>query len=292
MSVVVPKESAGQRLDVFLTQAFPGQSRSYFQKLIDQGLVLVSGCVVKKRTQVEEGDEIEVEFALTQELAAVPEEIPLDIIFEDEHLIVINKPAGMVVHPAPGHFSGTFANALLWHCKNLTFDEKVRPGIVHRLDKDTTGLLVAAKTPEAHRALVAAFAARSIDKRYLALASGHPKDQRIDLPIGRDPQNRQRMTVTKGGKQATTDVRVLARYKEASLIECHLITGRTHQIRVHLKAIGCPLLGDPIYGAVHSRASRQMLHAAQLKFTHPIKQEELTFIAPLPADMDGLIKNL
>ena len=288
----------GLRLDQYLALEFPHQSRTYFQRLIEEGLVLVNGQNVKKRTLLEIGDSVEVEFALTPELDLEPEEIPLDVVFEDEHLIVINKPPGLVVHPAPGHWKGTFVNALLFHCKGLERTEKdLRPGIVHRLDKDTSGLLVAAKTAASHRKLVEAFASRAVFKEYEAIVSGHPAPQTIDKPIGRDPKDRKKMAALEsGGKHARTEIKPLQTFKEFSLISARLHTGRTHQIRVHLKAIGHPIVGDILYGFkalnVRLAAKRQMLHAKRLKFQHPLTGRLLEFEVPRPIDMELILKKL
>lgn len=256
---------------------------------------MVNGQVEKKRYLVQEEDLVEVEFALSPELSLEPEEIPLDILFEDEHLLVINKPAGLVVHPATGHWKGTFVNALLFHCQNLPC-EGLRPGIVHRLDKDTSGLLIAAKTAEAQRALVALFASREVYKEYEAIVVGHPAGQMIDQPLGRSPQNRKKMAVVGTGKKALTELRPLALFKEAAHINIVLHTGRTHQIRVHMRFIGHPVLGDALYGYEGANrrwgAGRQMLHAKTLKFTHPVTGEKLCFEASLPEDMRLLLKKL
>lgn len=280
------------RLDKYLADKYPEQSRSYFEKLISEGLVLVNGQIVKKRYLVQDEDVVEVEFALSPELSLEAEDIPLNIIFEDEHLLVINKPAGLVVHPAAGHWRGTFVNALLFHCQKLP-QNGLRPGIVHRLDKETTGLLVAAKTEEAQRLLVKAFASREVYKEYEAVVLGHPEAQIINKPIGRSPKDRKKMAVVPTGKPSITEIKPLKRFKEASLISALLHTGRTHQIRVHMAAIGAPILGDPLYGIPRKGLTRQMLHAKKLRFAHPlIKGKILDFEAPLPEDMSLLLKKL
>lgn len=295
-NICVQEEEAGKRLDALLAARFEGrQSRTYFQSLIEMGNVLVNGTPVKKRYKPLAGDEIEIAFLATPELDLSPENIPLDIIYEDDHLIVINKPAGLVVHPAPGNWSGTFVNALLYHCQTLpNTGQAFRPGIVHRLDKDTTGLLVAAKSLDAHHQMVVQFASRQVHKEYLALCHGKPKDGTIDAPIGRHPFRRKEMSIHEKGRKAVTHVRILQTNGYLSLLSLILETGRTHQIRVHLKHVGTPVLGDSAYGnaTVNERykAARQMLHAYRLSFNHPITGEPLSFEAPIPEDMNRLIK--
>jgi 23S rRNA pseudouridine1911/1915/1917 synthase len=219
-----------------------------------------------------------------------PQDIPLDILYEDEHLIAINKPANMVVHPAPGHPNNTFVNALLFHCRNLKSSDPVRPGIVHRLDKDTTGILLAAKTAQTHAKLVEIFSERRIEKYYLGVCVGTPKEGLIDAPIKRHPIHRKEMTVSLSeGKEAKSLCRVLGKSEALSLVEVQLLTGRTHQIRVHLKHMGTPILGDPIYGSSNANkkfnVQRQLLHAHRLRFNHPITQAPLDLTAPLPEDL-------
>jgi 23S rRNA pseudouridine1911/1915/1917 synthase len=274
------------RLDRFLTEQFPLYSRTYFQYLIENGFVLVNGLPMKKKDLPKTGDEIEVCFQMTPDISVEPENIPLDILFEDDHLIVINKPVGMVTHPAPGHYSKTFVNALLYHCKNLPHAETLRPGIVHRLDKDTSGVLIAAKTAQAHQKLVEMFCQRQLEKTYLAICIGSPGDITIEEPIKRHPTKRKEMAVDPEGKPATTICKTLAVEGKLSLVEVQLITGRTHQIRVHLKHKGTPILGDPVYGSPSWNKkfdlSHQMLHAHRLKFRHPITGQPLEFSAPVP----------
>jgi len=284
----VSSEETSLRLDKLLVSRFPKYSRTYFQFLIEQGCVLASGEPVKKRAHLDAGDEVEICFLLTPELSLTPQEIPLDILYEDEHLIGVNKPVGMVVHPAPGHPDQTFANALLFHCQHLPGNDPLRPGIVHRLDKDTSGVLLAAKTSQAHGKLVEMFSKRELKKKYLALCVGTPKEGWIDAPIGRHPVHRKEMCVLPEGKEAKTFCRVLQTKNGLSLVEVDLVTGRTHQIRVHLKHIGAPVLGDPVYGSASVNkkfnTTRQLLHAHTLSFTHPITGKPLELTAPLPAD--------
>ncbi len=285
---LIPPHLAGVRLDRLLTEQFPTYSRTYFQFLIEAQAVRVNGQPVKKRNILNVGDAVEVFFILTPEISVAPEEIPLNILYEDEDLIAINKPPGMVVHPAPGHPSGTFVNALLFHCKALQGTDPLRPGIVHRLDKDTSGVLLAAKHLHAHAALVSLFAKRQIDKRYIAICLGTPPEGLIDAPIARHKTHRQKMCVDPTrGRAAQTRLRILCRHSSLSTLEVELLTGRTHQIRVHLQHIGCPILGDTLYGSSHPRlhAARQLLHAHSLSFLHPFLKTPLFIQAPLPPDI-------
>lgn len=281
----VTAEEEETRIDKLLAARFPRYSRTYFQNLIDSGCVLLNGEPVKKRIVPEEGDEIEVCFQATPEASLEPEDIPLDILYEDEHLLAINKPAGLVVHPAPGHWSGTFVNALLHHCKDIApGDDPLRPGIVHRLDKDTTGVLIAAKTLPAHQKLIELFSGRRMEKLYLAICHGRPQSALINLPIGRHPVHRKEMAVLPDGREAVTEIQVAACNDKTSLVLAKPRTGRTHQIRIHLKHIGSPILGDPIYGQRDSHP-RPLLHAYRLSFDHPITGSPIRLIAPIPQDM-------
>jgi 23S rRNA pseudouridine1911/1915/1917 synthase len=293
---VVQPWQQNRRLDQLLHEAYSTSSRTYFQKLIEEELVSVNGKPVKKSYKPQIDDEIEVQFQLTEEFRVCPENIDLDILFEDDYLLVANKPAHMVVHPAHGNWTGTFVNALLYHCKNIEQHDPIRPGIVHRLDKETSGVLIAAKKQEALSKLSKAFAAREVKKRYLAIAVGKPKAMRIDAPIGRHPIFRKQMAVLKeGGKQAITHIEPLSdSHPKLTLLGITLETGRTHQIRVHLKQIGTPILGDDLYGFESSnklfRCRRHMLHAESIAFRHPITNEPLCITAPLPADMLEIIE--
>lgn len=290
--LIVTAEEAGTRLDRILAERYSEiHSRSYFQYLIREQSVLLNGEPVKKQVRPEEGDEIQVEFILTPEITVTPEAIPLEVLFEDEHLIIINKQAGLVVHPAPGNWSGTLVNALLHHCGGLETQNTLRPGIVHRLDKETSGALVAAKTIQAHQKLVALFAERQVKKRYLALCKGNPGEGTIDQPIGRHPVHRKQMACIESGRRAVTHYKTLQTHEGISLVELDLETGRTHQIRVHMQKLNCPILGDSVYGK-RDGAKRQMLHAATLKFIHPITDEPLHVEAPIPQDMAKMIKRL
>lgn len=284
---ICPPEDAGQRLDKLLSFRFPLYSRTYFQNLIAKGCVLLDGLPAKKRIPVEEGDEVEVCFEPIPSLDLVPEPIPLEILYEDDFLLAIAKPAGMVVHPAPGHPKGTFANALLAHCEGKLPEggNPLRPGIVHRLDKETSGVLIAAKTTLAHQRLVSLFAERKVEKTYLAICQGKPKNGVLSAPIGRSPLQRKEMAVLEGGKEAETEFQVLATASSLSLVLAKPKTGRTHQIRVHLKHLGAPILGDGVYGSSSTKgAPRMLLHAYRLFLPHPITGEPLQFTAPLPDD--------
>lgn len=290
-TIIISETEAGERLDKVLANRYRSlHSRTYFQNLINEGRVLVNGSLVKKRSVLEEGDEIEINFLLTPELNITPENIPLNILYEDEAIVVINKAPGMVVHPAAGNWSGTFVNALMFHCAVEVTAGSVRPGIVHRLDKDTSGVLVAAKTAQAQQKLMEQFAARAVEKEYLAICCGNPGDITIDLPIGRHPVKRKVMAVVEeGGRSAITHCKTLACDGKLSLVKVLIETGRTHQIRVHLKHRGTPVLGDALYGSetVNRKfgAARQMLHAHKLGIKHPVTGESMQFIAPIPDDM-------
>lgn len=289
--VIVSDEEQGIRLDQLLSRRFPNHSRTYFQYLIEKGSVLVNGKKIKKREEPKCGDEIEVCFLLTPEISLEPEEIPLDILYEDEEILAINKPAGMVVHPAVGHPSKTFVNALLFYCKQLQHIKgtDLRPGIVHRLDKETSGVLLAAKTSDMHALLIQLFSNREIEKHYLALCMGNPGAGTIDAPIGRHPVHRKEMAiVSEGGRAAISHYKTLKIKDNLSLVDIHPITGRTHQIRVHMKACNTPILGDPVYGSTSANlkygAERQLLHAHTLSFKHPRTQKQVLLTAPLPED--------
>jgi len=289
---------AGERLDKALAGWLGDLSRSQIQALIREGLVLVNGRAVKASYRLEGGEAIEVRVPLAEEEAGPrPEHIPLDVLYEDEQVAVVNKPAGMVVHPAFGHTSGTLVNAVLARWPQIaTFSEPSRAGIVHRLDKDTSGVLVVAKTPEALESLRAQFKARQVRKRYLALVEGIPAtpDGVIDAPIGRDPTQRKRMAVLRDGREAVTEFCVIEHYAEHSLLEVFPKTGRTHQIRVHLAFIGHPVVGDTVYGRRRQaiRLKRHFLHAAAITFTRPGTSETLTVEAPLPVGLANILAKL
>jgi 23S rRNA pseudouridine1911/1915/1917 synthase len=297
----IEAEQAGQRLDRFLAVRLVDLSRTSIQQLINDGLVLVNHRPGKPGYMIRAGDEIEVlqPRPTPRQTAAKAQAHPLDVVYEDSDLLVINKAAGMVVHPAPGHSEDTLVNALLARYPELgSVGDDSRPGIVHRLDKDTSGLLLVARNTRALVALVEQMKRHEIVKRYLALIEGLlPLDQgSIDAPIGRDPRHRQQMTITAlEGKEARTHFRVLQRFTRHTLLLLQLETGRTHQIRVHLRAIGYPVVGDPVYGVGHNarrlHVPRQFLHAYQLQFRHPTTGAELTFEAPLPPDLQEVLDN-
>ena len=289
-----------ERLDKLLTARYPDFSRSRIEGLVKAGYVTVNGVTAGKAgLKVKDSDEIEVEIPPPVPAIPVPEDIPLEIVFEDEDLVVVNKAPGMVVHPAPGHFTGTLVNALLAHCPKLSgIGGVARPGIVHRLDQDTSGLIVVAKTQPAMDGLVRAFSSHEhIVKTYLAVCHGKPRLQagRIENLIGRHPVDRKKMAVLeKGGKTAITNYEVVPGspdYPLLSLVRCRIETGRTHQIRVHMASLGCPVIGDKVYGkpALDRKLGpvpqRQMLHAWKLELWHPVRNVRMAFEAPLPADM-------
>ena len=288
-NLTVAAEHAGERLDRFLAIALPRFSRSRLQALIKDGFITVNGKAGRPRDPVRAGDAVTLREPELQKVEAQPEAIALDVLFEDDDLLVLNKPAGIVMHPGAGHQQHTLVNALLAHCKNLSgIGGKERPGIVHRLDKETSGALVIAKNDAIHRGLSKQFAARTMGKIYLALVAGRPVKSTgvIDKAIARHPVHRQRMSIARRqGRSAKTEYRVLRSNGDISLVECTLHSGRTHQIRVHLHHLGHPVLGDKLYGG--KRAGdypRQMLHAWKLTFRHPSSGEEMTFEAPTPAD--------
>ncbi len=286
---MVPKEHARVRLDVFLVKTLPELSRSRIQQLIRGGFVRLDGTATRAHQLVRTGNQIEVTQPPPQRIETKPEAIPLAILYEDDDLIVINKPAGMTVHPGAGQREHTLVNALLHHCQTLSgIGGKERPGIVHRLDKDTSGCLVVAKNDLAHRELSKQFADRTVEKIYLALVAGKLRNPSgvIEEKIGRHPVHRQRMSVaSRRGRAARTDYRVLSSSEQASLIECRLHSGRTHQIRVHLHHLGHPVLGDKVYAPrLAKNFPRQMLHAWKLGFCHPRTRERKNFEAPLPDD--------
>jgi len=291
----VDPESAKTRIDKYITEGLDDDvSRSQVQLWIADGHVLVNDSPVKANYKVSQGDRISLAIPAPSVVEIVPEDIPLDIAFEDRDVIVVNKPRGMVVHPAPGHISGTLVNALMHHCKDLSgINGELRPGIVHRIDKDTTGLIMAAKNDKAHASLAAQLKEHSVNRRYLALVHGNISHDQgtIDAPIGRDPQDRKMYTVTdRNSKHAVTHFTVVERFGDYSLLELKLETGRTHQIRVHMKYIGHPLVGDPVYGKSKGiKLNGQALHAAVLGFVHPATGQYLEFSAPMPDDMEELL---
>jgi 23S rRNA pseudouridine1911/1915/1917 synthase len=297
IKLVAPKQVARLRLDRFLASQLSGYSRARLQRLIRTRFVRLNGQAARARDLVRAGDEIELTEPPLEKIDNQPEHIPLEILFEDNDLIVINKPAGLVVHPGAGHREHTLVNALLHHCPNLSgIGGKERPGIVHRLDKETSGCLVIAKNDQAHQGLAIQFAARSVEKIYLAIVAGKLRKTAgvIEEKIGRHPVDRQRMSVTSSrGRAAKTEYRVVRPSDKMSLVECQLHTGRTHQIRVHLHHLGHPVLGDKVYAPKLAKEyPRQMLHAWKLGFQHPRTGEWKSFAARLPNDFTDALRSI
>ena len=290
-------EDSGVRIDRYLSDV-SDLSRSRVQALVKDGLITVNGKPVKSSYAVCAGDIIEADVPEDQPMDLQPENIPLDILYEDEDVIVINKPKGMIVHPASGIYTGTLVNALLYHCKDLSgINGVIRPGIVHRIDKDTTGCIVACKNDFAHTAIAAQLESKTCRRDYLAVVMGNivHDDGLIDAPIGRDPADRQKMKVTdKASREARTHFHVLKRFKNSTYVECRLDTGRTHQIRVHMKYINHPVMGDLKYGKPcrYMDTQGQVLHAYRLTFVHPRTNETMVFEAPLPEYFENLLKIL
>ncbi|AMV68019.1 Ribosomal large subunit pseudouridine synthase D [Pediococcus damnosus] len=281
------------RVDKVLAEAFPDLTRSHIQSLIKRDRILVNGEKIKNKYQVKTGDQIEVQDSDTQPTELEPEDIPLDIVYEDDDVIVVNKPQGMVVHPAAGHPNHTLVNALLFHSPLATINGEFRPGIVHRIDKDTSGLLMVAKNDKAQQSLSAQLKAKTNTRLYIALVHGNIKEDngKIDAPIGRSPKDRKKQAIVADGRPAVTHFKVLKRYGEYTLIQCKLETGRTHQIRVHLKYIGHPVAGDPLYGPRKTlKGNGQFLHASVLGFKQPTTNKYLEFEAPLPAIFQKTLK--
>lgn len=313
--VGVPSE--GTRLDLFLASACSDLSRSRIQKLIEEGAVRLGGSPAKRSHIVRAGEEVEVEVPEPRAAAIEPEEIPLSILYEDEHLLAIDKPPGLVVHPSPGHGSGTLVNALLHHVRDLAgIGGELRPGIVHRLDRGTSGVLLVAKTDRAHASLSRQMRKRALKKEYLAVVAGLPRVRKgeVALPIGRDPSDRKKMrafrskdAVPAGAREARTLYQLEREWPAlgVTLLRCRLITGRTHQIRVHLAAAGLPVVGDPVYGRPRydrirdaglrrslAEFPRQALHAERIGFRHPETNEEMEIVAPVPRDLQGLLDKI
>lgn len=290
---------AGLRLDRCLAGFLPEISRSYLQKLIREGCVLVDGRPAKASAKLSLGMRITLTLPEAEEPEILPEDLPLEILYEDEDVILVNKPKGMVVHPSAGHYTGTLVNALLFHCRGKLsgINGVLRPGIVHRIDKDTTGVLIACKNDRAHNALAEQLKEHTITRRYRAVVCGNLKEDEgtVDAPIGRHPIERKKMAVVRtGGKQAVTHYRVLERFGSCTYVECRLETGRTHQIRVHMASIGHPLLGDEVYGRGRNpfHLEGQTLHAMVLGFIHPSTGEYMEFEAPLPEYFKRLLDQL
>ena len=293
---IVEAVDAGQRIDKYIADISPEDiSRSQVQLWVKDGAVTVNDKPVKANFRLSVGDRIALRIPEAADTELAPEAIPLAVMYEDQDVIVVNKTRGLVVHPAPGHYSGTLVNALLYHCKDLSgINGERRPGIVHRIDKDTSGLIMAAKNDKAHLALSEQLKEHSVTRKYIAIVHGNlPHDQgTVDAPIGRDPKDRKLFAVnTKNGKRAVTHFRVIDRYPEYTVLELQLETGRTHQIRVHMQFIGHPLVGDPVYGRNKGvTMNGQALHAAILGFVHPTTGQYLEFEAPIPDDMQKALE--
>jgi 23S rRNA pseudouridine1911/1915/1917 synthase len=311
--IVVPSGEHRKRIDVYLAHRIENATRNKVQYAIKAGMVLVNGRVVKSSYQLSPDDIIDITFPRPPRSEAKPEEIPLNIIYEDDSLLVINKPAGMVTHPAYGNYTGTLVNALLYHCNRLSkINTELRPGIVHRLDKDTSGLMVIAKTDSAHAFLSRQFSKRTIDREYWAIVWGRFKAQKgiIKTNLGRSKRDRKKVAVTEDGKLAITEYEVMKEFEYLSLVRLHLMTGRTHQIRVHLSHIGHPVFGDSTYSGRNSTwndlkgkkaqqvsnllklMSRQALHAKTIGFIHPVSKEFVKFDSELPKDMKNILKKI
>ena len=305
---IVARDEEGLRLDVFLSRKDPTLSRSQAKRLIEEGEARIDEKAVRASHHLRSGEVVSLRKPSPIPSEVAPEEIPINVLYEDEAIIVVDKPAGMVVHPAAGNPRGTLVNALLFHCRNLSgIGGVMRPGIVHRLDKGTSGLMVVAKSDEAHRHLSEQFKNRRVSKQYTALVHGNLRQDEgvVDAPVGRHPVERKKMsTKSRRGKEAITRWRVLERFGDFTLVEAKIDTGRTHQIRVHLSSLGHPVVGDSVYGgskrtvetpemrAVVKKLTRQALHAGRLSFAHPVTGQEMTFESPLPEDMDEVIRYL
>ena len=297
--LLITAEESGDRIDALLARNIEGLSRSQAQRLLESGLVRMDGAAVRKNYRCIAGDRFDVTLPAAEDLPLLAQDLPLDVVFEDSDVIVVNKPRGMVVHPAPGHPDGTLVNALLFHCGDTLsgIGGERRPGIVHRIDKDTSGLLIAAKNDFAHQALSAQLADRSLSRIYEAVVRGGFREDRgtIDRPIGRHPTDRKRMAVTeKNARPAVTHWEVLARYQGYTHVRCRLETGRTHQIRVHMASISHPLLGDFTYGAPSPEKGLegQCLHARELKFIHPRSGQSVRLVTPLPPYFTEVLSRL
>lgn len=296
VTYTIEVEQVGERIDKALASLQGEWSRTQINNWVTDGIIKVNGAAVKAKYKVKEGDVIEVDVPEPETLEVIAEELDLNIIYEDADVVVVNKPKGMVVHPAPGHTTGTLVNGLMHHCKDLSgINGILRPGIVHRIDKDTSGLLMVAKNDVAHESLVNQLVEKSVTRKYTALVHGHIAHDKgtIDAPIGRDTKDRQKQAVVDNGKHAVTHFQVIERFGDYTLVECRLETGRTHQIRVHMQYIGFPLVGDPKYGPKKTLDfGGQVLHAGILGFIHPVTGEYLEFSAPLPEDFEQLLTEL
>ena len=295
---IVIEEEEGDRLDVYLSEQLGDMSRSYIQKLIKDKKVTVNDKIEKAKYLVKEDDKIVIQIPAPKLLEVIPQDIPINIVYEDKDVLIVNKPQDMVVHPAPGNYEGTLVNAILYHCKeNLSsINGVIRPGIVHRIDKDTSGLLMIAKNNNAHNSLAEQLKEHSITREYQFICHGVVKEDKITVnkPIGRNPKDRLKMAVVKDGKNAITHFEVIKRYENFTHMKAKLETGRTHQIRVHAASIGHPLLGDPIYGPKNSKikCSGQTLHARKLGFIHPTTKEYVEFDSELPKYFQDILNKL
>lgn len=295
----VSEQSEALRVDKYLSEVFPDYTRSFLQKLIRDGNVRINGKPIKSSYKVRAGESLEIQIPDVSEPDILPENLPLDILYEDEDLLVINKPKGMVVHPSPGHYEGTLVNALMYHCKDQLsgINGVLRPGIVHRIDMDTTGSLLVCKNDLAHNELAKQLKVHSITRKYKAIVHGVLQEDEgtVNAPIGRHPVDRKKMAINrKNGKEAITHYRVLKRYRQFTYLECELETGRTHQIRVHMSSIGHPILGDAVYGPSKCpyRLQGQTLHAQDIGFLHPRTGVYMEFSAPLPEYFEKLLHKL
>ena len=292
------EESKNQRLDAFLASSLDGLTRSQATRLIESGAVAVNGRAVSKSYKLAGGEDIAVTLPEPEPVEAVPQDIPLDVVYEDADVIVVNKPSGMVVHPAPGHPDGTLVNALLYHCAGTLsgIGGALRPGIVHRIDRDTSGLIIAAKNDAAHQYLSAQLADHTLARTYECIVVGALREDRgtVDAPIARHPTDRKRMAVVAGGREAVTHWEVIARYPGYTHVRCRLETGRTHQIRVHMAYIGHPILGDTVYGAKKEvpGLTGQCLHAVGLRFLHPRTHEVVELSCPLPDEFTRMLQKI
>ena len=292
------EESKNQRLDAFLASSLDGLTRSQATRLIESGEVAVNGRAVSKSSKLAGGEDIAVTLPEPEPVEAVPQDIPLDVVYEDADVIVVNKPSGMVVHPAPGHPDGTLVNALLYHCAGTLsgIGGALRPGIVHRIDRDTSGLIIAAKNDAAHQYLSAQLADHTLARTYECIVVGALREDRgtVDAPIARHPTDRKRMAVVAGGREAVTHWEVIARYPGYTHVRCRLETGRTHQIRVHMAYIGHPILGDTVYGAKKEvpGLTGQCLHAVGLRFLHPRTHEVVELSCPLPDEFTRMLQKI
>ena len=288
-------DKSGVRLDKYVSEKYPELSRTRAQKLITDGYITVNNGVAKARLKLSAGDKVDIVVPPAPPSPLLPEDIPINILYEDDDLLVVDKPAGLTVHPAPGHPSHTLVNAILSHFPHLAdISDSLRPGVVHRLDKDTSGVMLIAKNSAAQANLAEQFKARLVAKTYTVLVKGHliPEDGLIEAPIGRDPSNRKRMAVATRGREARTQYHVIKYIDNYTLLEVRLETGRTHQIRVHLSAIGYPVVGDATYGVKSPRLARQFMHACRLGFKLPSNGQYVEFTSELPPDLEQALKNI